>query len=661
MDYADYKEKVSLLNTFAHAYYVLDAPLISDFEYDLLYKEVLDYENSHKSSILPFSPTQKVGGDAIDSLVKVAHKTRMWSLDNAFGSEDMANFYTRMQSELTSDLAFVCSPKLDGLSLNLCYENGLLIQASTRGNGHIGEQVLHNAKTIKNIPLVIPHSGLIEIRGEVVIYKDDFIKINEELSKRGENTFSNPRNAAAGSLRQLDPKIALERKLRFIPWGFGIGGNELGDSLFDALLKIIDFGFQKPDFLAICKNIDEIQEHFNALNEAKDGLKTQLDGMVVMLDSFALQNELGWTIKSPRFGFAYKFDAITRTTRLLDVIPQIGRSGTITPVGLLDPIEIEGAKISRASLHNYKEIARKGIYINDIVEIIRSGDVIPKILAPLVHLRDDAHKIKEIIPPEFCPFCNHELKSDDTFIRCINELCDAKIKKQIAYFASKDGLNIDGLGEKVVERLYDAGLLRGVSDLYKLTKEDILKLDGFKDKSAENVINSIQKTINCELSSFINALGITHIGKGASQKIAKNLGLELFNKTSSEVAAELEALDSFGGQMKVSFIAFLEQNKDLINELLDLIKPVQSQNTQNVSKDSIFYNKNIVLTGSLKRARNIIKSRLEALGANIRSSVSSKIDLLIYGDSPGSKLEAAKSLGITCINEEEFEKMLSKI
>ncbi len=647
MTHTSYEQKILLLNKMAYAYYVLDDPIASDEEYDLLYHEIKRYEEQNPDIILPYSPTQRVGGKPLEYFNKNTHLQRMWSLDDIFNSQELQEWCDRIY-KLYPNATFTCSPKFDGASLNLLYENGILVSATTRGDGIAGELVTQNAKTIQSIPLQIPYTGQIEIRGEVVITKEDFERLNTERLKSNQPLFANPRNAAAGSMRQLDSLITAKRRLSFIPWGFGAHSLNYG-SFFESMHDILKLGFSPIPFIRLCKNIQEIQDYYKEIMAMRDSYPMMLDGMVIMLDSFSAQQDLGFTIKSPRFACAYKFPAIEKITRILSVTPQIGRTGVITPVAELEPVEIEGAEIKRATLHNYKEIERKDIQINDYVIIIRSGDVIPKIIKPLENRRDGTQK--PIIPPTTCPECGSELLVEEIFIKCQNLNCKARIKESIIHFASKKALNIDGLGEKIIDQLFENKLISNILDLYSLDFNELLKLEGWKEKKARNLIEAIAATKNIELWRLINALGIEHIGEGASKKLASIFGYGCFDQNRET----LVDLDGFGEEMADSFLEFCRVNQGFISMLLKILTPTI---TEIAKIDSPLSGKSIVITGTLSKSRDEIKALLESYGAKVSSSVSKKTDFLLYGEEAGSKLDKAKELGITLLDEEGLMQML---
>lgn len=653
----NYKQQIELLKSYAHSYYVLDNPLVTDDEYDLLYHKIKAFESSNPQLIDTTSPTQRVGETPLDSFDKSTHLERMWSLDDVFSIEELSEWVKRIYKSYP-DATFTCSPKFDGASLNLLYKDGFLQSAATRGNGLIGELVSQNAKTIKTIPLDIPFKGTIEIRGEVVIEKQDFESINLDRQKANQSLFANPRNAAAGSLRQLDSKITASRKLKFMPWGIGFGKENLMSFLekqnkscgfHQAMNAIFSFGFKKVPFFTHCKNIDEIIESFNALLAKRYEYSIMLDGMVIMVDSFKIQEALGWTIKSPRFACAFKFPAIEKSSKLKSISLQVGRSGVITPVANLEPVEIDGAMIARATLHNFSEIEKKDIMLNDEVIIIRSGDVIPKIIKPLIHKRDGTQK--PIQRPTHCPECGGLLLVESIFIKCQNLNCKARMLTSITHFASKKALNIDGLGEKIIVQLFNENLISSILDLYSLNLQDLLKLEGWKEKRAQNLLDSISKTKGIELWRLINALGIEHIGEGASKKLAQRFGLEVFSISLDSVMN----LDGFGTEMANSLIEFNITNKELIAKLLEIIKPIV--NATNIDSSNVFFGKSVVITGTLSKPREHFVALLESMGAHISSSVSKKTDFVLCGENAGSKLDKAKSLNINILTEQELDSM----
>ena len=649
MTYKEYKKSVELLNKYAYHYYVLDDPIATDEEYDALYRQVEEYEHKYPEKILKNSPTQRVGDRIAEGFEKAKHLSRMWSLEDVFNHQELVEWIERIK-RIESDLSFYCEPKFDGASLNLIYEDGELKMGITRGDGVEGENITQNVKTIRSIPLTIKEKSLIEIRGEVVIEKEEFERINKERLEHNEPPFANPRNAAAGSLRQLDPRITAKRKLLFLPYGVGV--NLLDFEYLSELMEYIySLGFKKPPFRSTAKDANEIESIYNRMKEERESYPMMLDGMVVKVNELQKHEELGYTVKYPRFMVAYKFPAVEKVTQLKDVILQVGRTGVVTPVAIVEPVEIEGAVVERATLHNFDEIERKDIRIGDFVIILRSGDVIPKITKVLKERRSGDEKIIE--RPKSCPVCGSELLDEGALIKCQNLSCEARVVNSIIYFASKPCLNIEGLGEKIVEQLYKAGLVKSVLDLYSLTMEQLLTLEGFKEKKAKNLLNAIEASKGSELWRFINALGIEHIGEVASKILAQHFGLAYKDATKEQ----LLALDGFGEEMAESFLEFVRINKETLLKLEDIIHPIPPQKREE-AKENPFKDKRVVLTGTMSKPRGEIKTLLEDLGAKVSSSVSKKTDFVIYGEDAGSKYDKAVSLGVKTINENEMMEMI---
>ena len=646
----EYKKNVERLKKWADAYYIDDNPLVTDEVYDKLYHEVQSFEKEHPYLIDPTSPTQRVGAPIKDGFRKAKHLSRMWSMEDVFNDVEFEQWYERINKQYPNERYYV-EPKFDGASLNLIYNNGALQQAITRGDGVEGEDVTNNARTINSIPLEIDHQGLIEIRGEVLMTIDEFERINKERLERGEQPFANPRNAAAGSLRQLDPKITAERNLIFQPWGVGV--NDLNfEYLSDQMNYIYDLGFRKPPIRRVHTSVKEIEETYHELGKMRDTLPVMLDGMVVKVDKIPLQEKLGYTVKYPRWMVAYKFPAVEKQTRIKDVVLQVGRTGVITPVAVLEPVNIEGAVIERATLNNFDYIDKLDVRIGDMVTLIRSGDVIPKIIKVLKEFRTG--KEKPIERPTHCPVCGSEVLDEGALIKCQNLSCPARVTNAIGYYASKSSMNIDGLGEKIVEQLYEAGLVKDIEDLYHLKLEDLLKLEGFKEKKAKKLLEAIEASKGRECWRFVNGLGIEHIGEVASKKICEKFGLNFPDATKEE----LLEIDGFGEEMAESFLEFMRVNREKVDRLMEIVKPIEPKEERTV--DSAFTGKTVVLTGTMKEPRAKIKELLEHLGAHVTNSVSKKTDFVIYGEDAGSKYDKAKTLGVPLLNEEEFWKELAK-
>ncbi len=644
----EYDLNIEKLISWAKAYYVYDNPIASDEEYDKLARVCLAFEQQYPELSHPNSPNKRVGGFVLDGFEKASHLSRMWSQEDVFNTTELEDWIKRA-SKVNTNLEFCCQPKFDGASLNLIYENGVLKQAITRGDGSIGEDVTNNVKTIHSIPLQIEEKSLLEIRGEIVIKKADFEKINEERIKNNEQVFANPRNAAAGSLRQLDPNITAKRKLFFNVWGVGQNTFEFKNSS-EMMDYIYSLGFVKPPMQTITSSVEGIEDLYHKIIKVRDEIEMMLDGMVVKINDIETQDELGYTVKFPRWSCAYKFPALEKTTKIKDIILQVGRTGVITPVAVVEPTDIEGVVVERASLHNFDEIARKDIRINDEVIIIRSGDVIPKITKVFTERRDGTQF--EISRPISCPDCSSELLDDGALIKCQNLDCPSRVVNSIIYFASKNCMNIDGLGNKIVETLVNEKKIYDILDLYSLKYEDLENLEGFKEKKINNLLNAIENTKGTALHRIINALGIEHIGEVASKQICLEFGLNVINITFEE----LIALDGIGEQMANSFCEFMRVNKEVVLKLFEIIIPMVEEKKE--IEENNFKGKTIVLTGTMSVSRGDIKKMLEDMGAKIASSVSKKTDFVLYGEDAGSKYDKAIELNVKVLTEEEMNQLI---
>ena len=651
MNKQEYLQSIEDLNLYAHHYYVLDDPITTDEVYDKLYHAVVEYEENNPHDILENSPTQRVGDVVSEGFEKAKHLSRMWSLEDVFDSEGLAAWLKKTY-KLDENISFYCEPKFDGASLNLVYENGKLAQGITRGDGVEGELITQNVKTIKSIPLFINHKQRIEIRGEVVIFKDEFEKINQQRLQNDEAVFANPRNAAAGSLRQLDSSVTAARNLVFLP--YGVGENSLEFKLLSDMMEYIySLGFRKPPERAVCEGYDEIESIYKQMVHDRESYSMMLDGMVVKVNQIAAQIDMGYTVKVPRFSVAYKFPAIEKITTVKDIILQVGRTGAVTPVAVVEPTDIEGVVVERATLHNFDEIQRKDIRLDDKVIILRSGDVIPKIVKVLTHERDGTEL--EYIKPSECPICKSELLDEGVLLKCQNLSCEARVVNSIIYFASKPCLNIDGLGNKIVEALFHSGLVKSVVDLFDLTLEKLLTLEGFKEKKSQNLLDALQNAKGCELWRFVNSLGIEHIGEVASKTLADNFGFS-FTRASKE---EIIACDGIGEEMAESVLEFVRVNYETIEKLQTILQPKEPRQKEE-AKENQFKAKTVVLTGTMSESRGLIKELLENLGAKVSGSVSKKTDFLIYGEDAGSKLDKARGLDVVCLTEEEMREAIGK-
>jgi len=626
----EYLELVKKLNKRSEEYYTLDKPTISDSEFDRLYKKLEEYENAFPLFISEDSPTQKVGSKILEKFEKAEHLSQMYSLDNVFDISELAEWIQKNgETDLYSD------SKFDGVSLNLIYKNGELIQGITRGDGKIGEDVTQNAKVIKKIPLKIDYLENIEIRGEVVILKDDFKKLNEISEKQ----YSNPRNTSAGALRQLNPEITKKRNLTFIP--YGIGENSLE---FKAHSEIMNFlfslGFIKTEF-ALTNKIDEVEKFYNHILETRSENQIELDGVVIKIDFLEKQAELGFGVKSPKWAIAFKFPAVEKKSKLLNIIWQVGRTGAVTPVAEIEPTEVGGVIVKRVTLHNFDEIERLGISIGSDITVVRRGDVIPKIISA----SKGGDKIR---PPENCPVCQTPLLKDKTIINCQNLSCKAIAINSIEYFLKS--MDIKGIGNRVVETLFENGILTNIEDVFSMSKHKILGLDGFQDKKTDNILDAIHKSIgNRELWRFITALGIYRIGEVNAKLIAKIFGTDFINKNLDDFLS----LDGFGDEMANSIINFISANKEKIQRLLEIIKPIIDEVKDSSSP---LFGKRVVITGTLNLPRKEFVKIIEGNGGFFTSAISKKTDILLVGVNGGSKLKKAESLGITILTEDEFLK-----
>lgn len=641
----EYLEKVKLANLWMRAYYEKDEPLASDEEYDNLIKELKKFESENPNLLLKDSPTQKIAPTIQSEFKKISHLSPMWSMEDVFNEDELKAWAKRARSENN----FFIEPKFDGASLNLVYENGKLISGATRGDGKIGEDITLNVLEIDSIPKNIPYLEKIEIRGEVVILKDDFEKINEKRANLNQSLFANPRNAASGSLRQLDTSITKERNLKFYPWG--VGQNSLKFSKHSEIMEFVrNLGFLKDDFVRLCKDLNEVMIAYRELLNLRDKKPMMMDGMVVRVDDLNLCNELGYTVKFPRFMAAFKFPALEKTTRLIGVNLQVGRSGVITPVAILEPVNLDGVIVKSATLHNFDEIARLDVKINDYVSIIRSGDVIPKITKVFKERRDGLEL--NILRPKICPTCQSELLDEGALIKCQNIDCEDRLLNSIIHFVSKKCLNIDGLGESIVELLYKNKKITTIESIFYLKFSDFEGLEGFREKKINNILNAIENAKNCDLYRFITALGIEHIGEVAAKKLSLSFGFD-WHKQSLE---SYENLEGFGNQMALSLCEFIRVNHQRIDNFYKILNLRLDQNE--IQNDSKIIGKTFVITGTLSRPRDEFIALIESLGGKVSSSVSKKTNFVLYGEEAGSKLDKARELNITCIDENAFNELI---
>ena len=651
---------VSLLNKYSYDYYVEDNPQISDTEYDTLYKQLEKLEKKYPELILENSPTQRVGDRVLDEFEKIRHKVPMLSLSNTFSTEDLKDFDSRIKKLIPDNkVEYICELKIDGLAISINYENGKLVSAATRGDGTIGEDVTDNIKTIFSIPKVLKDSRSFEVRGEVYLPRKSFDLLNAEREKNNEVLFANPRNAAAGSLRQLDSKITAKRRLSaFI---YSIVGDNTIDSQENALNTAITYNLPVNPNFKLCQNIYEVIDYINYWSEHKNDLPYDIDGIVIKVNSYATQEEIGYTQKSPRWATAYKFPEEELATKLLDVELSVGRTGIITPVAILDPIVISGSTVSKASLHNKDIIDELDIHIGDMVVVKKAGEIIPKVVRVVKELRTEG-TIKYTMPTS-CPSCKEQtyVRENDPFTRCKNPDCPDQNIRKIIHFASREALNIEGLGEKVVATLYEQGLISHTIDLFSLDREKLISLERMGEKSVDNLLNAIEASKESSLDKVIFALGILNVGKKAGKILAeKYLNLSNFMNATLD---ELINLDDVGQITADSILDYLSEDNNIrfINDLIQIGMNPQYEVAE-VNTNNIFAGKTVVLTGKLvELTRNEAKDYLEKNGAKVTGSVTSKTDLVIAGDKAGSKLVKAEQLGIQVINEEQFANMVREV
>ena len=651
---------VSLLNKYSYDYYVEDNPQISDTEYDTLYKQLEKLEKKYPELILENSPTQRVGDRVLDEFEKIRHKVPMLSLSNTFSTEDLKDFDSRIKKLITDNkVEYICELKIDGLAISINYENGKLVSAATRGDGTIGEDVTENIKTIFSIPKVLKNSRSFEVRGEVYLPRKSFDLLNAEREKNNEVLFANHRNAAAGSLRHLDSKITAKRRLSaFI---YSIVGDNTIDSQENALNTAITYNLPVNPNFKLCQNIYEVIDYINYWSEHKNDLHYDIDGIVIKVNSYATQEEIGYTQKSPRWATAYKFPEEELATKLLDVELSVVRTGIITPVSILDPIVISGSTVSKASLHNKDIIDELDIHIGDMVVVKKAGEIIPKVVRVVKELRTEG-TIKYTMPTT-CPSCKEQtyVRENDPFTRCKNPDCPDQNIRKIIHFASREALNIEGLGDKVVATLYEQGLISHTIDLFSLDREKLISLERMGEKSVDNLLNAIKASKESSLDKVIFALGILNVGKKAGKILAeKYLNLSNFMNATLD---ELINLDDVGQITADSILDYLSEDNNIrfINDLIQIGMNPQYEVAE-VNTNNIFAGKTVVLTGKLvELTRNEAKDYLEKNGAKVTGSVTSKTDLVIAGDKAGSKLVKAEQLGIQVINEEQFANMVREV
>ncbi|HGD6214827.1 TPA: NAD-dependent DNA ligase LigA [Streptococcus agalactiae] len=641
-------ELVSLLNQYAKEYYTQDNPTVSDSQYDQLYRELVELEEQHPENILPNSPTHRVGGLVLEGFEKYQHEYPLYSLQDAFSKEELIAFDKRVKAEFPT-ASYMAELKIDGLSVSLTYVNGILQVGATRGDGNIGENITENLKRVHDIPLHLDQSLDITVRGECYLPKESFEAINIEKRANGEQEFANPRNAAAGTLRQLNTGIVAKRKLAtFLYQEASPTQKETQD---DVLKELESYGFSVNHHRLISSSMEKIWDFIQTIEKDRISLPYDIDGIVIKVNSIAMQEELGFTVKAPRWAIAYKFPAEEKEAEILSVDWTVGRTGVVTPTANLTPVQLAGTTVSRATLHNVDYIAEKDIRIGDTVVVYKAGDIIPAVLNVVMSKRNQQ---EVMLIPKLCPSCGSELVhfEDEVALRCINPLCPNQIKERLAHFASRDAMNITGFGPSLVEKLFDAHLIADVADIYRLSIEDLLTLDGIKEKSATKIYHAIQSSKENSAEKLLFGLGIRHVGSKASRLLLEEFGnLRQLSQASQESIA---SIDGLGGVIAKSLHTFFEKE-----EVDKLLEELTSYNVnfnylgKRVSTDAQLSGLTVVLTGKLeKMTRNEAKEKLQNLGAKVTGSVSKKTDLIVAGSDAGSKLTKAQDLGITIQDED---------
>ncbi|RUL49317.1 NAD-dependent DNA ligase LigA [Lysinibacillus antri] len=651
-----------LLHEYGHAYYVLDKPVVSDAVYDQLLHELIALEQEHPSLVYPDSPTGRVGGIAVDGFRKVTHTYPMLSLSNAFNEDDLRDFDRKIRQAIGDNFSYVCELKIDGLAIALRYENGVFVQGATRGDGQVGEDITANLKTIRAIPLRLKEPVTIEVRGEAYMPKKSFESLNNARAEKGEELFANPRNAAAGSLRQLDPKIAASRNLSTFIYAIGGDGEAYGiDSHAEMLDYLQTLGFPSNRERQQCATIEDVLAFIDKWTEDRLNLPYEIDGIVVKVNRYAHQDELGFTAKSPRWAIAYKFPAEEVVTKIIDIELTVGRTGVHTPTAILEPVLVAGSTVGRASLHNEDLIREKDIRIGDTVIVHKAGDIIPEVVGVILEQRPEDSVPFEM--PTNCVACDSELIriEGEVALRCVNPSCPAQIAEGIKHFVSRNAMNIDGLGEKVVEQLLREQLIQDVADLYHLEVEQLVKLERMGEKSANNLVNAIEQSKENSLERLLFGLGIRHVGEKAARILSEQF--ESIDQLMEAKEEQLTAIFEIGDKMADSVVTYFQQ--DEAKSLISRLKEVGVNMTYKGKKvqveigDNPFAGKTIVLTGKLSQlTRNEAKAKIEELGGIVTGSVSKKTDLVIAGEDAGSKLTKATELGIEVWDENRLVEQL---
>lgn len=652
------EELRDLLNKYNYQYYIEESPSVSDYEYDTLFAELKKLEEENPEYITPDSPTQRVGAIS-EGFSEYKHKHRLYSLDNTYTYEDIEKWYEKLTAEYGTSIEFVCELKIDGLAIALTYENGIFTRGVTRGDGIVGEDITANLKTIKAIPLKLFDNADLEVRGEIYMPKSSFEKLNEESLKNGDKVFANPRNAASGSIRQLDSRITAKRDLSMFAYtGIIEKSNETPQTHYDSMMYLKKLGFKINPNIKLCKNAQEVIDYCKYWEEARKELDYATDGVVIKVNQFSIQEDLGYTSRAPKWATAFKFPPEEVSTKLEGIELGVGKTGAVTPVALLTPVQLAGSTVSRASLHNFDEVQRLDIRIGDTVLIKKAAEIIPKVITVL---KDEAHEERERIElPKTCPSCNEELSTrpKEVGLYCENPNCPEKIKAQLEFWVSKDAMDIENLGPSVIEQLYDSGLVKTFADFYRVTVDDLLKLDSIKEKSANNIYDSIQKSKNCTLPRFLTALSIKNVGKENANILSEQYG-SLENLMNATIES-LEEVRGIAKKMATDIYDYFhsEKNVAIIKDLLS--QGVVPQYTS-VVKSRKLKDLTFVLTGTLTTmTRSEAEEKIKSLGGKASSSVTSKTTYLVAGENPGSKFDKAQKLGVIILSEEEFLTLLRK-
>ena len=658
------QELIGKISAFDYQYYVLDNPSISDFEYDKIFRSLVDLENDNPELIRGDSPSQRIGGKALDAFEGVLHRQAMLSLNNAFDEDELIAFDKRIKDDIGIDeVEYAVEPKFDGLAITLTYENGIFVQGATRGDGYTGENVTHNLKTIRSIPTKLNYihpPKLLEVRGEVLMLKKDFELLNQKQESLGEKQFANPRNAAAGSLRQLDPRITATRPLTFFSYGLGVCEPNLNLKTHTQTIQLLkQFNLPISDLSTSVKGVKGLQSFYDKVSKLRNALAYDIDGVVYKVNSFNYQNELGFVSRAPRWAIAHKFPAEEALTEILEINVQVGRTGAITPVARLKPVFVGGVTVTNATLHNEDEMTRKDVHIGDIVSVRRAGDVIPEIVRVLINKRPKT--IKKFRMPTECPECGSALVriDDEAIIRCSGGLvCPAQQKQSIIHFASRKAMDIEGLGDKSVEQLVTVGLIHELPDIFKLKLEQLINLDRMAEKSSRNLLDAIEKSKSTSLPRFIYALGIRNVGESTAKDLAGFYGdLDEIMKQTEE---SLQIVPDIGPTVAKSISDFFRQTKsrEVINSLIGLGVHWPKYDIKK-SSSGIFATKTFVLTGTLpSMSREEAKSIIEMNGGKVVGSVSKKTDYVVAGSDAGSKLTTAQELGLKIISQQELLKLI---